>query len=88
MLNSREFDTIVNKLKMEARDGDHRFVLLRHEGKVVVRTKRSHGNKSQPGHLIRQQLKLNEDQFAGLIRCSISRDAYIEILKEKGLLGP
>lgn len=86
MINSRDFDTVVNKLGMETRDGDHRFALLRYNGKVVIRTKRSHGNKSQPVHLIRQQLKVSEDQLRGLIQCSVSKDDYLEILREKGQL--
>lgn len=57
-----------------------------HEGIVVVRTKRSHGNKDLPENLIRQQLKLNETQFSGLISCTVSRNDYIEILRSKRII--
>jgi hypothetical protein len=56
------------------------------EGKVIVRTRRSHGNKDLPGHLIRQQLKLNEKQLGDLISCSVSMDNYVTILRAKGLI--
>jgi hypothetical protein len=49
MLSSRDFDTIARKLEMEIRDGDHRFALLRHEGRVVIRTKRSQGSEIATG---------------------------------------
>ena len=77
MLSSRDFDTIARKLEMEVRDGDHRFALLRHDGRVVVRTKRSHGNKPQPTHLIRNQLKVDEEQLQGLVQCWLTKPAYI-----------
>ncbi len=86
MLSSRDFDTIVRKLEMEIRDGDHRFALLRHDGRVVIRTKRSHGNKPQPTHLIRNQLKVSEEQLQGLVQCSLTKPAYIEILKKKQII--
>jgi hypothetical protein len=57
-----------------------------YEGKTILSTKRSHGNKEQPGHLIRQQLKLNEQQLAGLISCSVSKADYIQILVKKNLI--
>ncbi len=37
-----------------------------------------------PEHLIRQQLKLNQNELAGILQCSLYRDDYIEILKKKG----
>jgi hypothetical protein len=85
-MTSREFDTIATKLDLETRQGDHLFALLRHEGKVVIRTKRSHGNKDQPTHLIRKQLKVSEDQFRGLHQCWLSKDEYMTHLKEKGII--
>jgi hypothetical protein len=38
-------------------------------------------------HLIRQQMKLNEEQFQDLVDCPLSREDYLQILREKGLLG-
>jgi hypothetical protein len=82
-----EFEKIVNKLGLKIRNSGDRLAWFEYNGQTVVRTKRSHGNKEQPGNLIRQQLKVNEKQFAGLIQCSVSREQYIQILKEKKIIA-
>ena len=83
-----EFEKIVTKLGMETRNSSDRLAWLVHNGVTVVRTRRSHGNsKYIPEHLIRQQLKVNESQFSGLISCSVSKDDYIRILTEKGVIS-
>ena len=81
-----EFTKLENKLGLKTRNAGDRLAWFEYEGVVVVRTKRSHGNKDLPENLIRQQLKLNETQFAGLISCSVSRDDYVEILRSKRLI--
>jgi len=84
-----EFEKIVGKLGMETRNSSDRLAWLVHEGVTVVRTRRSHGNsKYLPEHQIRQQLKVNEDQFAGLISCSVSKEQYIQILIDKKIITP
>ena len=82
-----EFTKLENKLALKTRNAGDRLAWFEHNGVVVVRTKRSHGNKDLPENLIRQQLKVNESQFSGLISCTISRDDYIHILTEKGLIA-
>jgi hypothetical protein len=82
-----EFTKLENKLKLKVRNAGDRLAWFVHDGKSVVFTKRSHGNKDLPENLIRQQLKLNEAQFSGLISCSVSRDEYIEILRSKKIIG-
>ncbi len=37
-------------------------------------------------HLVRQQMKLNEEQFKNLIDCPLGYDEYVQILKDKGLI--
>jgi hypothetical protein len=86
MISSRDFDAIAGKLEMEIRDGDHRFALLRHDGRVVIRTKRSHGSKSQPTHLIRKQLKVDEVQLQGLVKCWLTKSEYLEVLRKKQII--
>jgi len=81
-----EFTKLENKLGLQTRNSGDRLAWFEYEGLVVVRTKRSHGNKDLPENLIRQQLKVNESQFSGLISCSVSKEDYIEILKAKGLI--
>jgi hypothetical protein len=83
-----EFEKIVNKLGMQTRDTHDRLAWLVHDGVTVVRTRRSQGNsKHLPEHLIRQQLKINQEQFAGLISCNVSKDEYLKILAEKGIIA-
>ena len=83
-----EFEKIVSKLGLKVRNSGDRLAWFEYEGKVVVRTKRSHGNKEQPGSMIRQQLKLNEKQLAGLIKCDVTLEDYIQILKNKRIIPP
>ena len=83
-----EFERIVNKLGMETRNSYDRLAWLVHNGVTVVRTRRSHGKgKFIPADKIRQQLKVNEEQFAGLQSCSVSKDDYIRILTDKGIIA-
>jgi hypothetical protein len=59
------------------------------EGKLILHTKRSMGSGKLDGnipHLIRQQMKLDEQQFALAIECPLTRDQYIKILKEKKII--
>jgi len=81
-----EFTKLENKLKLKTRNSGDRLAWFEHDGKSVLFTKRSHGNKEPPENLIRQQLKVNETQFAGLISCSVTRDQYIEILRGKKII--
>lgn len=81
-----EFTKLENKLGLKTRNSGDRLAWFEHDGKAVVFTKRSHGNKEPPENLIRQQLKLNETQFSGLISCSVSRSDYIEILRSKRII--
>jgi hypothetical protein len=59
-----EFETIVTKLKLKTRSPYDRLAWFEYEGKTITRTRRSHGNGDLPEHLIRQQLKLNQKDFA------------------------
>lgn len=87
-LTTRDFDTIVNKLKMAERPGKHRFVYLEHDGKWVAWTERSHG-RGEIGNVeyaIRKQLHVNGEQIRALADCPMTRDAYIQHLKTKGVI--
>jgi hypothetical protein len=81
-----EFDRLENKLQLKTRNSGDRLAWFEYGGKVIARTKRSHGNKDLPVNLIRQQLKVNEQQFAGLLSCSICLEDYVQILRDKGFI--
>jgi len=87
MIRRRDFDTIVQKLGLVTRQGDHLFAWFEHEGRVITRTRRSEQRGDLPmQHSIRQQLKLTEDQVRGIIGCSLGRSDYVEILRGRNLL--
>jgi|SRR5579863_6066362 len=86
-MKTHEFERIVTKLNLKTRNAGDRLAWFEHNGKKVVRTKRSHGNKEQPGDKIRQQLKVNEKELAGLVSCTVSLLDYVEILKSKGIIA-
>lgn len=83
-----EFERIVSKLGMDTRNSYDRLAWLVHNGVTVVKTRRSHGSsKPLPGDKIRQQLKLNESQLSGLISCDVTKQDYIQILTQKGVIA-
>jgi len=85
-VRAREFDGVIAKFGMETRYGRDLFAWLIHEGKVVVRTKRSGGRDDPPANLVRNQLKLNEAQLTAAIRCTFGREDYIKNLRDKGII--
>lgn len=87
-IKAKDFDHIVDKLGLIVRNAGDRLAWFEYQGKVVTRTRRSHrkGGDLPFQHSIRQQLKLSEDEFLSAVRCHLSRDDYIEILKQKCLL--
>jgi hypothetical protein len=89
-IRANEFDRVVAKFGFVTREGRDRLAWLEVGGRKIVYTKRSRqraGDLPRP-HEIRQQLKLNEDQLAAAISCSLDRNGYLDILRAKGLLDP
>jgi hypothetical protein len=86
-MKTHEFDRIVSKFNLRTRDSGDRLAWLEYEGRVILRTKRSHGSGDLPmHHSIRQQLKLNENQLKGAIDCSFTLEDYLAHLRKRGLL--
>lgn len=82
-----EFERLVTKLQLKVRDSRDRLAWFEYEGRVITRTKRSHGKGfDPPSDLIRQQLKVSGKDLNELIRCTLSLEDYIQILKKKGLI--
>ena len=87
-MKTHEFERIVTKLDLKTRDTGDRHAWFEHEGKVITKTKRSHGSGFDvPDYFIRQQLKINHKQLSGLLKCTLYKSDYIAILRLKGLLG-
>ena len=88
-LAAHDFDRVVRKFGFRTRDSRDLLAWLEIDGKIVVRTRRS---KKSSGdlpmhHSIRQQMRLNEEQLRQAIKCTLDRDAYIALLRAKGILG-
>ncbi len=87
IIKAKEFDRLVEKLGLCTRNGADKLAWFEFEGKKVTRTRRSKGSGDLPmQHSIRQQLKLNEQQLRGVFDCTLHRQDYVEILRQKGLL--
>jgi hypothetical protein len=89
-LSAKTVDNAWHKLGYDVDDrGKHVKATLTVNGKLVAWTKRSHGAgklEGNIGSLIRQQMRLNEDQFSDAIACPLTYEAYLVILREKGYL--
>ena len=88
-LKARDVDAVFRKFQMESKPGKDIWAEFCYGGKVIIRTRRSFGKHRIEGpvrHEVRQQLKLNEEQFARAIGCSLKREGYIQILKKKKLI--
>ncbi len=80
---------IFEKLELEIRSTTHRYGWFKVEGRKILRVHFSHGKGDIPGKVsdkIRSQLKLNRNDFRRLIDCPLSREGYVTILTEKGLI--
>jgi hypothetical protein len=82
---------IVQKLgaRLESGSGrDHDFALVYHRGKMVAKFGIRRGSKKDLGHdHIPGQLHIRMGQARLLAQCPLSRDDWIAILAEKGLVG-
>ena len=86
-IKAKDFDHLATKLKLKTRNSGDLLAWFEYKGKKITRTKRSKGSGDLPmQHSIRQQLKLNEEQFRKAIGCTLTRQDYIDILRNKGLL--
>ena len=88
-IRARDFDLLINKFGFQTRDSGDLLAWFEHDGKVIVRTKRSHTPRSRNlpfQHNIRQQMKLNEEELRQALRCDIDRDGYVDLLRRKGVL--
>ena len=89
-VKTRDFRKRLLNLGFEEESGrDHIFYFYRHEGKIVVRTKVSHGLDEirQPIlNLISRQLQMNRDEFEDFLKGKVSPERYKRILLERGII--
>lgn len=89
-IRARDFDRVIRKFGFQTRESHHLLAWLELDGKIVVRTKHSPtpGSRDLPAqYSIRRQMKLNEDEFRQAVNCSLGRDGYVELLRQKGVIN-
>lgn len=88
-LSGREIDAVWRKFQMRISSSrDIHALLYDNDGRLILRTRRSHGSGKISGdipNMIRQQMKLNHEQFAQAIACPLTREGYLQILRDKGV---
>jgi len=89
-ISTRKLRSLLLELGFSEERGKHHiFYYFRHEGKIVVRTRISHGAKEigQPLlGLIGKQLKLERTDWEKFLRGQLSREEYIRILRARKLI--
>jgi predicted RNA binding protein YcfA (HicA-like mRNA interferase family) len=82
-LKKKGFEDSANK------SDDHKYLEFWHNGKLVLYTKISHGEKDLDDFLIGQmkkQCKLSKSDFMDLANCPLSQEDYTEKLRTQELL--
>ena len=88
-IRARDFDLLVRKFGFQTRESRDIHAWFEHDGKVVVRTKRSRTPRSRDlpfQHNIRQQMKLSEDELRQALQCTLGQSDYVELLQRKGVI--
>lgn len=73
-------------------DRDHRFYFLYVDGKytgIYTKTSRGKGYKTLGNDLVSamaKQVKLSKPQFVELVSCTLSREEYLNLLREQDAL--
>jgi hypothetical protein len=70
--------------------GDHKFLEFYYQGKYILQTKISHGEKElQDFHIgmMKRQCKLEKSEFIDLASCPLTEKEYVEILKRNGTIS-
>lgn len=68
---------------------DHKRLEFFYDKKLVLSTKLSHNNKDIGNYLIHQmsfQCHLDKNDFMDLAKCPLSKEDFIQILEQKGVL--
>ncbi|SRR6266540_7184033 len=70
--------------------GDHKFLEYYYNGKYILHTKISHGEKELENFhigMMSRQCKLDKKEFIDLANCPLSSEDYLEILKKNGTIS-
>ena len=90
-LKTRDAAKIFKKLEVEPAKSTHHirgFLVV--DGIRILPLHYSHGRKDLPGPVPKRfanSLRLNLQEFGELKRCTMSRDAYLDVLVDRGVIG-
>lgn len=88
-LSTKQAGKIFRKLRVEVKRSRHHvagFVVV--DGRKVLPVHYSRGSKDLPGpvpHRFRKSLHLTVSEFESLRDCTLSRDEFVALLKERGI---
>jgi hypothetical protein len=89
-LSTSDAARIFTKLKVELKDSTHHVTgWLVVDGRRVLPLHYSRGKKDMHGrvpHLFRKALHLTPVEFAELRKCTMNRERYVKLLRERGYL--
>jgi hypothetical protein len=89
-IQKREALAIVKKLGATLeKDGAHQIATFEVDGKAILTFGIRQGNKSGHGHLAgryKGALKISENRAVALAACTMSKDEYIQHLKDIGAI--
>lgn len=88
-MKKNEMEKIFRKLDLKVRSTGHNYGWLIVNGRKILRVHYSHGKGDIPSvvvNKIRGQLKLSQKDFIELIKCPLTYEDYLNILKQKGIV--
>ena len=86
-VSTRDAERLFAKLRITPKRSTHHVMgWIELDGRKVLPVHYSHGRKDMPGNiptLFRQSLLVTVEEFAELRDCSLSREAYLELLRDR-----
>jgi hypothetical protein len=86
----RDAERVFNKLELQQRrNTKHVYGWLIVDGRRVLPLHYSHGRGDMPGHIpdrFRGAMHLTKMEFAEMVGCTMTRDKYVALLRERGVL--
>ena len=87
---ARDIEVALKKKGFAQKDTHHRMFYLCVNGRITgVHTFMSHGQKDSSADLLakmKNQLHLSGKEFADLIQCPLTREQYLRLLVERGVI--
>lgn len=89
MITKTHAELIAKKLEAELKQrSGHELAIVRYNGRAIAHFGIRRGSRKDQGHdHIPGQIHLGDHDCLELGRCSMTREQWIERLKEKGLIG-